>query len=221
MKFLRRHWYEVSAVIGTLCIVAGAIFWNELGVLRGLALLNFAVLMFHVFEEFGFPGGFPKFANTVLFNSPRADRYPLNQNSVMIGNWSFAVLFYIPPIFFPNIIWLGLMPVLFGAVFQVAGHGILINSKLHTLYNPGLATALLGHVPIGVCYIYYIQHNGLASGWDWLIAILYMAFAYAIVFRKIIVDGLADENSPYPFDEVELHRFDRFATNLQKVTHGL
>ncbi len=128
----------------------------------------------------------------------------------MIGNWSFAVLFYLPPIFLPNIIWLGLMPVLFGAVFQVAAHGVLTNLKLRRVYNAGLATALLGHVPVGVCYIYYVQTNGLSSGWDWLIAILYMAFAYAIVFRKMIIDGLADENSPYPFDEVEMRRFDRF-----------
>jgi Protein of unknown function with HXXEE motif len=130
----------------------------------------------------------------------------------MIGNWLFAILFYLPPIFFPNIIWLGLMPVLFGAVFQVAAHGIFTNLKLRRLYNAGLATALLGHVPVGVCYIYYVQHNGLASRWDWLIAVLYVAFAYAIVFRMIIMNRLADENSPYPFDEAEMRRFDRFAT---------
>ena len=59
-------------------------------------------------------------ANAVLYPSAYApaNRYPLNQNSVMIGNWVFAILFYIPPIFLPNLIWLGLMPILFGAIGQ-------------------------------------------------------------------------------------------------------
>lgn len=63
------------------------ILWGEFSLLQRLSIANFAVFMFHVFEEFGFPGGFGKLANTVLYTiSPAPDRWPLNQNSVMIGN---------------------------------------------------------------------------------------------------------------------------------------
>lgn len=31
---------------------------------------------------------------------------------MMIGNWLVAVLFYIPPVYFPHTIWLGLEPML-------------------------------------------------------------------------------------------------------------
>lgn len=132
----------------------------------------------------------------------------------MIGNWGFAVLFYLPPIFFPNLIWLGLMPMLFGAIGQTLSHTFLNNAKLKAAglrygYNSGLVTAYLGHLPLAIAYGYVVQHNGLASGWDWLIAALYAVFAYVVVFRLGIIKGLEDKDSPYPFDAVELARFDR------------
>src|SRR5262245_4768377 len=123
MKFLRRHWYDVSAVAGAGVLAALVVFWNDLGVLQRLSIANLAVILFHFIEEFGYPGGFGKPANTVLIKgSPAPDRRSLNQNAVMIGNWLVAVLFYIPPIAFPDVIWLGLVPMLFGLVLQGLGH---------------------------------------------------------------------------------------------------
>ena len=134
MKFLHRHWYDVSAVIGLATLLILALFWSEFSVLQRFAIANFAVIMFHVFEEFGFPGGFGKLANALLYtNSPDITRWPLNQKAVMIGNWAFAILFYLPPIFFSQIIWLGLMPMLFGAIGQMLSHGFINNMKLKKL----------------------------------------------------------------------------------------
>jgi len=67
----------------------------------------------------------------------------------MIGNWAFGMLFYLPPIFFPNLFWLGLMPMLFGAIGQTLAHGVINNVKLKAAklrygYNSGLAAAALG-----------------------------------------------------------------------------
>ena len=50
--------------------------------------------------------------------------------------------------FFPTVIWLGLAPVLFG-ILQFVIHGIVTNAKLRSLYNPGSAAVVLGHIPIG------------------------------------------------------------------------
>ena len=196
-----------------------ALFWNELSVLQRLSLANLGVIFLHFFEEFGFPGGFPKLANAVLYPSPDApaDRYPLNQNSVMIGTWTFAILFYIPPIFFPNLIWLGLMPILFGAIGQSISHLVVNNIAMRTWLNGGLATTVLGHIPIAYLYISYVQQHGLATVWDYVIAVVYAVAAYALFFRRLIL-ALSDKDSPYPFDKVEMARFDRL--NRKPLRHS-
>lgn len=215
MHLLARHWYNLSAVIGLAILLVLAAGWTDFTVLQRLAIANLAVFMFHVFEEFGFPGGFGKLANTLLYShSPDIHRWPLNQKSAMIGNWAFGALFYVPPIFFPNVIWLGLCPMLFGAIGQVLAHGVLNNVVLKRAgrrygYNSGLATAVLGHLPLCVLYGIYIEQQGLATPWDWIIGFLYAVFAYVVVFRLGIMKALEDRNSAYPFDADEIQRFDR------------
>jgi len=215
MKHMRRHWYEISAFIGMTMLALLFILWHEWSVLQRLSIANLAVIFFHFYEEFGFPGGFGKMANTLLFkNSPAPDRWPLNQQSVWFGNWAFAILFYFPPILLPHYIWLGLMPMLFGAIGQLFSHAFLNNvylkkSGLRYGYNSGLATVLFGHLPLCVAYVYYVETKGLATDLDWIIGGVYAAFAYVVVFRKGIMMGLANVNSPYPFDAIELARFDK------------
>ncbi|MFN8048845.1 MAG: HXXEE domain-containing protein [Ancrocorticia sp.] len=215
MKFMLRHWYDISLWIAIAIFVSLIVLWGDISVMQRFAIANLGVIFLHFFEEFGFPGGFGKLANTLLFDdSPAIERYPLNQLSVWVGNWGFAVMFYLPPIFFPNVIWLGLMPMLFGMVGQLFSHAVLNNMMLKKAglrygYNSGLATALLGHTPLAVGYIIYISGNSLATLWDWTIAVAYMIFAYLVVFRKGIITGMAKVNSPHPFDAIELGRFNR------------
>jgi len=154
-----------------------------------------------------------KMANTLYYKGNKEDpsRYPLNQNMVMWGNWTFAVLFYIPPIFYPHIIWLGLMPMLFGGVAQLIMHGIVNNRLLGKghWYNSGLASTVLGHLPLFLTYAYVIQTNDLATVWDWGIAAVYAVLAYVVVMRIAMMKLLGDVNSPYPFTKEEMARFDR------------
>jgi hypothetical protein len=44
--------------------------------------------------------------------------------------------------------------------------------------------------------------------WHCVIAVVYAVAAYALFFRRLIA-WLADKNSPYPFDAVEMAGFDR------------
>lgn len=208
-KFLLRHFYNISLGIGFILLICAFVFWKDMSYLQGLAVLNLAVLNFHFFEEFGFPGGFPKFCNTMFAykNSPAPDRYPLNQMSAFLTNWVTAIVLYIPPIFFPNVIWFGLAPILFGGVAQLIMHGVYNNILLKKFYNAGLGAVLFGHVPIAICYIHYITVNHLASGWDYLIGTVIMVLWYVVGVRLIINKSLEDVNSPYPFDEVEMSKF--------------
>lgn len=215
-KLLRRHWHELGLLPA---LVAGAYLmssWAETGVLQRLLLLNFVVVLLHQAEEYRWPGGFPAVANLVLLRSPTPDRYPVNQNSAMVANLIFAYVFYLLPVFYPDVIWLGLGPVLVGAVVQVVGHGIVINAKLRSLYNPGLAATLLGHVPVGAAYAYQLTMNDSTTVRDCLLAVVYAVSFMFLNFGLLEIRILGDENSPYPFDADEMQR-GGIAEKLEKV----
>ena len=211
MRVIIRHFYNISAFIGGICVIFAVVFWQELSLLQRLALLNFAVINFHFFEEFGFPGGFPAFANTLFAckHSPAPDRYPLNQLSACLTNWGTAIVLYFPPIFFPDVIWFGLAPILFGGVAQLIMHGLYNNLLLKRCYNAGLISTLFGHFPIAIVYINYIVMNDMATIWDWIIGIAIMVIWYVVIVRGIFLKGFGDINSPYPFEKVEMERFKR------------
>ena len=206
MNSFRRHWYKVGLVIAVGVIVLLVIRWQAFGVLQRLSLLNFAALLIHQFEEYGWPGGGPPFVNKAIRRGDPPDRYPLNQNNAMFINVIFAYPFYLIPVFFPNVIWLGLAPVVFG-MGQFIGHGIAMNLKLKSLYNPGLFAVVVGHIPIGVYYLYYIYSRHLVTWWDWVFAAAYIAFFIGFLMQTVAYGWLASKDSPYPFDDVEMRRF--------------
>jgi len=210
IKFLRRHWSNIglfsAMVAGAYLIFA----WNEIVLLQKLLLFNFIAVLIHQFEEYSWPGGFPALANILLMKSENPERYPLNQNSSMVANLIFAYGFYLPPVFFPNVIWLGLAPVLTGIIMQIYGHVLYMNIKLRTFYNPGVFAVIFGHIPIGVIYIYHILANNMTNLWDWLLAVVCMIAFFFLNFFLIELKLLGDKNSPYPFDQDQMKgkRFD-------------
>jgi len=206
MKFFRRHWYNAGLVVAVIAAIFLALQWNSMCVLQRVLLLNFIAILLHQFEEYGFPGGEPAIMNIVLQNSPTPNRYPLNQNAAMITNVVGSYGLYLIPVFFPNIIWFGLAPILFG-LGQFLMHGIATNIKLKSFYNPGLGAVTLLHVPLGIYYIYYIQSNGLASVLDWVIGVVFTILFAFIIVNKMTRTWLADKDSPYHFAEEEMKRF--------------
>lgn len=209
MKFLLKNWYNINGIVGIITIIAAAIFWNEMHFLQGLDILNFGVLNLHVFEEFRFPGGFPMFANTMfaMKNSPRPNRYPLNRMSALLTNWVTAFVLYVPPIIWPNAVWFGLAPILFGGAAQLLMHGIYNNILLKRFYNAGLCAVVFGHVPIMIVYIHYIITHNMVTVSDWIWGIVIMSVWYVVGVRIIINKTFEDIDSPYPFSDEEMRRF--------------
>jgi hypothetical protein len=204
VSWYRRHWYDVGLPIALVAIVLALVL--DLSVLAEILLLNFAVLLLHQFEEYGWPGGGPALLNEVMRPSDRPDRYPLNQNSAMATNVFAAYPFYLLPVFFTETVWLALGPVLFG-FFQVLLHGVAGNVKLKSLYNRGLATAVLGHLPLGIWYLVEVYDQNLIDGWDWAIGVAYFVGFVAIILGALTYVVLADRNSPYPFAPEEMNRW--------------
>lgn len=209
LRFFRRHWHDVGVLSAAIAAIYLIVEWGHLGVLERILILNFIVVLLHQFEEYSWPGGFPAVANLVFMPLAGISRYfkPLNQLSSAVANLTFAYVFYLLPVFFPRIIWLGLATVIVGAVLQVIGHAVVVNYQIRCLYSPGVATAVFGWLPLGMVYVYYIQKHGLGSGWEWLAAIGYTVAAMTLIFYVIEQRIFGGENPPYPFDQDEMERF--------------
>jgi hypothetical protein len=133
----------------------------------------------------------------VVFESDSPRNYVLNTNSALCVNTAFAYPYYIAPILFPKVRWLGLSPVLFG-MGQAVGHGVIFPRLAGDKYSPGFLASALLHVPIGLTYIRAVQADRPLTRAEWAGAI-----AYTVVFAAVGVGGpnlvMRDKNSPHAF----------------------
>lgn len=206
LKMICRHWYNFGFFVALGSIVILLLQWEQMSLLLRFNTISFIAMLVHQFEEYGFPGGEPMIMNRALQGSDIPDRYPLNQFSAMFTNVFFTYVIYLLPIFFPDVIWLGIAPMLMG-MMQFMVHGIMTNIKMKSIYNPGLGAVVFLHIPVGVSYISYITTHQLASGTTWLIGIIYTIITTGFVLGYLTYIGLSDRNSKWIFDEVELKRF--------------
>ena len=211
MKWFCRHWYEVGLFSAGIALVLLLVMWGGMPVLQRINFVNFIGIMLHQFEEYCFPGGAPTFGNKYMRGG--TDRYPLNQFSAMLVNVVIAYICYLLPVFLPEVIWLGLAPILFGCVFQVMLHLVVFLVKFHHFYNSGLAAVLCIHVPCGILYIRQAAAQGLLTGKTWTYALIYLIVM--IVFTVLCGQKLLSRrDSPYPFDEKEVEAGERFARKM-------
>ena len=224
MRWYVRHFYDVGIGAALVALTWGVL--AELDTLQQILLLSFAVLCLHEFEEYGWPGGFPSYMNRVMFPKILArlgkeggpsDRYILNQvNSVWV-NVVAGYPFYVVPIFFPDVIWLGLAPIMFNLA-ELLLHGVVAVTATKSPYNPGLFSCLPWLV-LSVWYIVEVTSNDLASGADWGIAVAYL-LAWTIVALPVgTFVLLSDRNSRYPFAPEEQSRFEKYTRLIHTAIH--
>ncbi|KAJ4354598.1 uncharacterized protein N0V89_006335 [Didymosphaeria variabile] len=205
IDFLRHHWYDLGAVSAAVTVYYFHVNRKNLNTIQRWLIASFLTVLVHQFEEYRFPGGFPAAMNIGVQASPRPTTYPLNAHSAMITNTVATYGLYLPPIFFPNLVWLGIGPVILG-FGQVIIHGININSKMRTFYNPGLASTLLMHVPVGIAYIQHVRAAGKLTPMQLGLGLAYgMAIMY-LLLGKYTFTWAPDMDSPYPFTAAEMQR---------------
>ncbi len=209
MKFWRKNWYY----IGLILFIALAFFmglWGcyHLDRIRVIMIFSWMGMLMHQFEEYGLPGGFPMISNMAgLGETEHPDRYPLNAMQCFISNVIFCYLSYIIPIFFPGLIWMSASQV-FAGVWQLPGHGIAMNVRLKSKYNPGLASTAFLQTPVAIYYIWYVANympekaHQMWWGIPGSIAILLLTFIVPIIFMR-------NKDSKYPFDERELYGYNK------------
>lgn len=205
-RFYSKNWYYIGGVLFVALAFIVGFFGASFNPLSKILTLSFMALLVHQFEEYALPGGFPAVFNIAwMGEKEHADRYPLNRKSVLVVNVIGAYPFYVLPILFPNLIWLGLTQVLFG-MLQIVVHGIIINVKMKSWYNPGLASVIFLHWPIGIYYTWYVYTHGLIQSWEW-VAGIGLALVAAIVLILLPIQLLRDKDSAYPFSAEEMERF--------------
>jgi hypothetical protein len=215
MEYYRHHWYYVGGILFVgLSFFMG--FWgSNFSQIQIILIYSFMAMLAHQVEEYAYPGGFPSISNVIIFKEKIApDRYPLNANQCLISNVFLTYPFYVIPVFFPNVIWLGLAMVGLG-LFQVIAHGVAENILVKRFYNPGCATALLLFLPLGIYYIWYITINHLASTTDLIIGPIGTLAAIAVLFLLPIL-LLKSRESRYPFSAAEMRGFSTTIHNKQE-----
>jgi len=218
MKFWRRNWYWIGGIL----FIALSFFMGFWGVrllshIQVILVFSFMAMLIHQVEEYGWPGGFPSITNILLFREKLVpDRYPFNQNLCFIDNVFTTYAFYIIPIFFPNLIWLALAQVMAG-LYQIPAHGIAMNIRMKSLYNPGLGATLFLQTPLAIYFIWYVSTNNLATNMDFIIGAIGGLAGLALSFGLPVL-LMRNRNSKYPFAEKEMYGF--AADKAKKILEG-
>jgi hypothetical protein len=206
MRYYRNHWYHFGGALFALLAIGVGLWGGGMPEIQRILLVSFMALLAHQFEEYALPGGFPAAYNMALCGERgRPDRYPLNTLTSLVVNVPLGYAFYLAAVLLPGVIWLGLAQVLFGMA-QIGVHGVLINRKLRRPYNPGMASVLLLHYPIGITYICYVTSRSLARPVDFLIAVLATALA-GLLIVALPIRALKNRDSKNPFSPEEMQRF--------------
>jgi hypothetical protein len=216
LDIYRKEWPRVGAVLGMA--LGGASVLAARGKvtnLRALSVMNLIALFVHQYEEYVDPGYFPGHANAGVFKSDSPRNYPLNRQSSLCINTALGYPFYIAPIVFPKVKWLGLPPMLFGLA-QAVDHGIILPGLARVKYSPGFLAAFLLHVPIGITYIQALRTEGPISRSTWNKSIGVMLLVLIALFVPFF--GFLDKNSPYAFSAKQMGPYDTETPQVAATT---
>lgn len=227
MKWFCRYWPHVGMVVSAVAAIMLMMFWGDMSILARIHTLNFIALGIHQFEEYVYPGGMGivmnkmqsemTFSPLYMENAP-IDRYPLNLLNATVGNCFAFYLIYLLPIIFPNVIWLGMGPILFGMGFQVLVHCFVGNIKLGAIYNPGMLAVLLGHVPLGIWFFAHLANHGLLTKGNVLSGVGYM-IAFTIVFMLLTYKVTISFDDKWALPEDDIAKGKAYAKKHFKKIH--
>lgn len=209
MMFWQRYWYYIGGVVFVLlAFIMGLWGARALDYVQVLLIFSWMGMLVHQFEEYAWPGGFPLISNMIVFNEiERSDRYILNQRQCFVSNVFLCYLCYLVPILFPQLIWLAAAQI-FQGLWQIPAHGIVLNMRLKSVYNPGLFAAVFLQLPVAIVFVWYVlTFMPEAAGQLWWgipgsLVLLGISFGLPILFMH-------DRDSKHPFEDRELWGYKR------------
>ncbi|WP_273735190.1 HXXEE domain-containing protein [Mycolicibacterium septicum] len=213
-----KAWLPGLALAGLIAVVYLLARWPAM---QTTHILSFAVaitLVAHIHEEDRFPGGFAYMFNVIRARSEVPDRYPMSPLIAMVVDVSIFVVLFLPALFLPAIIWVGMAP-MFLALMEFLMHtgmGIL-QRRRHgfSIYNPGLATAIVFAI-IAISYIAVTSRGNLIGGIEWLWAAGYFV-ATLLIFLVLPEFGLRSKTTRWGFDHRHFLGYYKRYTTVEEV----
>jgi len=168
LKFFEKNSVFFSSALSLGIVVYMVLNWEVMPMLQFFVGLYFIAISLHEWEEMRFPGGFIEMVTS-------------NMN-LNLGNPGIAkmVLFIVElliafvPLFFSQIVWMCVAPLLLGFIETLAHIAATRMNKSKRFYSPGMITAIIVMLPVSVCGIYYIINNNLMKPIYWLFSILFL-----------------------------------------------
>lgn len=199
--FVRWGWLYCMIVMSCVLTVQLITHWPTWDTLTKLGAFTVIVLTFHVWEEWVIPGGFHVIYN---LHSAWPSRYPMSELTDMITNFGGGLLWFVLTECKRFGRGMGLAVMLF-SFFEFAIHNFLaiqsqtvFASKGQTaFYAPGLVTAVLCWLPLGLAFAVYFYYHRLK--WqEWVKSIVILA-----VFSELLVSLpeslIKQPHNPYSF----------------------
>ncbi len=204
--FVKSGWLYLMGAMGIFSAVQLVVKRKEWDAARKLGALTVIVLVLHVMEEWVIPGGFHYFYN-ISSEAVLRDRYPMNALTDMITNFGGALL------------WFALVQtdkygrkmsfaVMLFSFAEVAIHllgaessrSLLLESGIVSpFYTPGLLTALLCWLPLGITYVTYFIRTRIKLS-DVIGGVIILAVLSVLLI--VMPEGLLkSEDTPYVFDD--------------------
>lgn len=207
MKKIGKLWldlwlYPMIAISG---VIVGMIIcnWQAWGLQQKIFAAATALLPLHVLEEWYFPGGFHTMYN-LMAKSSHPDRYPMNMMSDMWTN-------LIGVIFGCAVLAVGVSPFfcvmqLFLCCAEVFGHfsgGVFLYKKFkcrgkRTLYSPGMATTVLGYIPVAVGIVVSFFTEAAPTLAEFMLAVV-CGMLLGGLSLNLPEKLLKNENTPYGY----------------------
>lgn len=206
MKKYMDNWYYIGGIIfAALALVLG-LFGDMFDPMRRIMIVLYMCLLAHQFEEYAVPGGFPGAYNAGLEGETELiDRYPLNTKSAFIVNICCAYPIYILGTIFSDFHPLSIFIAYF-TLLQFMVHGLVMNRKMGTLYNPGMGTILCCMIPIGIYALWYIAAHYVVPVWNWWVPLLvFPVIAFATIMLPIKL--CQDKDTIYVFPKRDTKGF--------------
>ncbi len=177
MKTIMKYWAVIGGLIGLFIVMRICWMWDSQTRIENLLWIHVALLMFHQFEEYVYPGGFKDFYNTQIFQKTRITSAQLSDEGILLANivvgWTAYIMAAILNISAPAFA--------VGLLLITIGNGILHTALAiaRRKYNPGFITALFAFIPFGI-YVIYLMSEYMVDG-DWIGAIAILFFGSALI----------------------------------------
>lgn len=167
-KFLEKNSIWFSTVIGLGVAVFTIVNWQSMPMMQRLVALYFIAISLHEWEEMHFPGGFVEMVLQGIGFKLK------NQGFAMLSLFVGEMFIAFVPLFFPNIIWMCVAPLLLGFIETIAHLAATRMNKSKKFYSPGMITSLLVMLPISIYGIVYVIQSGIMKPIYWLYSLLWL-----------------------------------------------